>query len=410
MKYMKFGKHVKATRSRRWKSLDTVTQRTSDHDVLLNSSVSPSLFFSTFLFLTSKLSRLRAVREETVTQMAPRTKQTERKSPPAGGKPATGGSSKHRSERAEKENRVKVPPRNIQRELFAALRKFKVPALKAKTSKTKTGSQTRTGSKSTDSERFREILSTWKRAANGKLELEAPEQVCYVLPNCYEDKEALAKKLKGSDAALVSYLKPIAIELGFGFCIANVFLQEEGETHNGHRMGKVDDSEDEDSDDPYFIDSDDPYCENEKPRGKARYPTFVGTTEDDMEVDCAFDLINKEPLKHVWCFIDEFEDGVFDDRGKPDDYEVDGCMGSGSRLVYYYLRTVLVLRPGGFEGPLIEEDEDSGDTSEQQISPPKAVKRQEVDKKRKSSGDNQQRKAKKARLNFSSDVIVLSSD
>jgi hypothetical protein len=103
---------------------------------------------------------------------------------------------------------------------------------------------------------IREVLTRWK---NGDYQLtQNPPLLAYLLSHEYNQMDFAKglQSLKGSDAHKVAHLLPIAQELGFSICLANLTFTQHGygEDHGGHshkrgRWGGCAYSEEEEEDD-----------------------------------------------------------------------------------------------------------------------------------------------------------------
>lgn len=85
---------------------------------------------------------------------------------------------------------------------------------------------------------LRKVLRKWKDGAYNALP--ADFFVAYLLDHQYSEQELLggARSLKGVDAHKVSFLYPIARELGYTVCLGNLTYQIYGDANDGGAFGK----------------------------------------------------------------------------------------------------------------------------------------------------------------------------
>ncbi|RXW17214.1 hypothetical protein EST38_g8644 [Candolleomyces aberdarensis] len=186
---------------------------------------------------------------------------------------------------------------------------------------------------------LREVLVRWK---NGEYELEQePPLMAYVLSHEYSpsDFKKGSQCLKGSDAHKAAHILPLAQELGFSVCLANLtyvqhgYADDYGECY--YKRGRYDSDEDDDEDE----------SEDDKRVGGGG-PDMVEVLEEEYEIKNCVSVSEGKSLDLGEFTISResvIPEGAFDGKS-PNRTEYEGYMGNESgTLDYWYDRSVLVI-------------------------------------------------------------------
>ncbi|RXW12377.1 hypothetical protein EST38_g13476 [Candolleomyces aberdarensis] len=190
---------------------------------------------------------------------------------------------------------------------------------------------------------IRKVLTSWN---NGDYELEQnPPLIAYLLSHEYNimDFNKGVQSLKGSDAHKVAHLLPIAQELGFSICLANLTYTQHGYGNdNGggyykrNKWGYDSYEDDDEDDDPGMAEVEE---ESYEISNSVRIAGGRGLAFGDFTVEEGC-LVPENPFQKV----------------SPDRTEYEGYMGNGAgSLDYWYDRSVLIIYRNEDEIPIMLE-------------------------------------------------------